>query len=229
MSADTLPQILDDDVYDRYLRATASREYDLLPDILVGGARTLQLPEDPADAGKYSAGHAISLMVDTIRVMNGEIGTVGREEPIYRRSSPHEQATMWLPWIQALEMLSLTTGESLRSYLQALREEYINFTGPGVSTSEIKRMLRLWKESTPFMLKWLRFSRTHEKRESLREEDWHLTGLDAIVSYTESLPKNWSARGKAFYDDMSDWASEQSEWGRLVKSQNALMDDVGLD
>lgn len=168
-------------------------------------------------------------MVDTIRVMNGEIGIIGSGEPIYKSSAPHEQATMWLPWIQALEMLSLTTGESLKSYLQVLREEYINFTEPAVLTSEIKRMLRLWKESTPFMLTWLRFSQTHEKQESFREENWHLSGLDAIVSYTESLPKNWSARGKAFYNDMSYWASDQSEWGRLMKLQVTMMDDVVED
>lgn len=227
MPAESLPQTLDDAVHDRYLSAVATGQYDLLPEILVEGAKTVHSPDDPSDNGDYSAGHALCLMVDTIRVMNGEIGTVGRGKQVYQSDSMgrHEQAVLWLPWIHALETLSLATGESLGAYPQALREEYVNLKGPGVSTIETKRMIRLWKESTPFMLKWLRWSRTHETREAFREEDLHLTGLGDIISYTESLPKNWTARGKALHDELSDWAMDQSDWGRLIKSQMPSMDN----
>ncbi|MDQ0000127.1 MULTISPECIES: hypothetical protein [Pseudarthrobacter] len=227
MHAESLPQTLDDAVHDKYLSAVATRQYDLLPDILVEGSRTVHRPDDPSDNGDYSAGHALCLMVDTIRVFNGELGTVGRGQQVYQSDSMgrHEQAVLWLPWIHALETLSLATGESLGAYSQALREEYVNINGPGVSTTETKRMLRLWKESTPFMLKWLRWSRTHEIREVFREEDLHLRGLNDIISYTESLSKNWTARGKALQDELSDWAMDQSDWGRLIKSQMPSMDD----
>lgn len=220
MTEHSVPQLLDEAVHNSYLNAVATRQYDLLPQILVEAANSIQAPADLTQAGEYSAGHVLCVMVDTIRVMNGEIGTVGRQPQRYHsdKEGRYEQALMWQRWIHALESLSILTGESLGSYPQALREEFVNLSGSGISHGETKRMLRLWKESTPFMLKWLRWSRTHIVNESEREEDCHLRGLDDIITFSQGLRVNWNERGKKSYDELSDWAADQSDWGRLLKS-----------
>jgi hypothetical protein len=227
MTADSIPQLLDDAVHNCYLSAVATRQYDLLPEILVEAANRIQTPPDPATSGEYSAGNALCLMVDTIRVMNGEIGTVGREPQRYHsdKEGRYEQAVVWQRWIHALESLSLVTGASLGTYPQALREEFVNLSGPGISLGETERMVRLWKESTAFMLKWLRWSRTHNFQEAEREEDWHLKGLHAIISFSQGLRKNWNERGKSSYGELSDWAADQSDWGRLLKASCEMYTD----
>lgn len=227
MTDHSVLQLLDEAVHNTYLNAVATRQYDLLPQILVEAANSIQAPADLALTSEYSAGHVLCVMVDTIRVMNGEIGTVGRQAQRYHsdRESRYEQAMEWQRWIHALESLSVLTGESLGSYPQALREEFVNLSGSGISHGETKRMLRLWKESTPFMLKWLRWSRTHIANSSEREEDLHLRGLNDIITFSQGLRMNWNERGKKAYDEMSDWAADQSDWGRLLKSSSEMYFD----
>lgn len=65
------------------------------------------------------------------------------------------------------------------------------------------------------MLKWLRWSRTHDEKAE-REEDWHLAGLTAIMRFAYGLQINWSKYGKDTYREHCAWALDQSDWGRLL-------------
>jgi hypothetical protein len=211
------PQLLGAEVFTKYQGAVATKQHDLLPDILIEAAESLRANPPSGEPSDYSAGNIICIMVDTVRVINGELGTLGRSglvEPL-NPEERREQSLIWQSRLHALESLALTIGVDLGGFPQAIRDEFIHVGERSAPTVE-ERMLRLWKGSTPFMLEWLRWSTTHTKRSSEREEDWHTQGLESILVYCHGLRENWSPAARQTFSAYWNWHLQQSEWGRML-------------
>lgn len=225
MTKETVPQMLDDSVYRQYLEFIATGQYDRILDSLNAAAAFLEAnpsEEDPADV---SVGTIINIMVDSVKVMVGEVGTLGRTSQQLLRD-PDERADIartWQKWLHSLEILSLVIGEDLGPFPQGVREEYIAASATRRSHGTTERMLRLWKDSRPFMYKWLYFAKS--QRQSRDEGEAHLLWLTEIMLFAHGLRENWNAAGRAPYDERLRWELDNAPWNEALRHLNALYDE----
>lgn len=224
MTAENVPQLLDDEVFDEYLYFIRTGQHDRVLDSLLRAARWVD--EHPYDGRPrdVSAGTALHIMVDSIKAMVGEVGTVGRTDqlPLGPSDETREQSRQWQRWLHALETLAVTIGVDLGPFPQTVREEYINPTDKGWKHGTTRRMLRMWKDARPFMEDWLYFSKSQVQ--TISEYEARKVGLMEIMKFAYGLEVNWSKEARSKFEDL--WCVElaTSEWNRVDREREEEME-----
>jgi hypothetical protein len=224
MTTSALPQMLDDSVYRRYLQFIEDEQYDRILDSLVAAADFIRTNPYEGDHGDVSVGTILHIMVDSIKVMSGEVGTLGRIDQRLT-SDPDERSDIgrrWQKWLHSLETLSLAIGEDLDPFPQTVRDEYILISSAGRSKGTAERMLRLWRASRPFMYKWLYFAKSQGQSRTAGEA--HLVGLKEIFVFCYGLKENWNPSARALYDEMISHESDHAPWNEALRQMIEMYD-----
>lgn len=219
MTAENVPQLLDDEVFNEYLEFIRAGQYDLVLDSLVAAAKWVDehpYEDDPQDV---SAGTILHIMVDSIKLMVGEVGTVGRGDqlPLDWGDDLREQRRQWQRWLHALETLAVAIGVDLGPFPQAIREEYVNPTDKGWKHGTTRRMLRMWKDSRPFMRDWLFF--TKSQPQSSAQWEAHRVGLMEIMKFAYGLEVNWSKETRTKFQELWHEELATAEWNRADRER----------
>lgn len=224
MTAEKVPQLLDDAIYREYLEFIKTRQYDRILDSLLVSAKWVEdhpytgAPED------VSAGTVLHIMVDSIKVMVGEVGSVGRTDLLLldQTDELREQARKWQRWLHALESLAMAIGVDLGPFPQAVREEYISPTDRGWKHGTTRRMLRMWKDARPFMHDWLYFSKS--QGESRDRGEAHTVGLREIMKFAYGLEVNWSDEARIKYHELWNADAATAPWNKAEREAAAELE-----
>jgi hypothetical protein len=197
MTDEAIPQVLDDAVYRKYMKRVKSGKYNRILDSLLAAEASVRANPFAGEPHEGSVGTIIHILVDAVRVLNGEIGTFGTSERVtyeFGEEFPGAwQRTMWQEWASALEFFDVSFGIGLGDYVECLRAEMVEPVDPDTELSVTARMLRLWGASKPFRSQYYRWSMTLPITDYSSSFDAEEAGVRLIMAHCFGLPENWSA------------------------------------
>lgn len=130
-----------------------------------------------------------------MRILTGDVDSFARsfhwpqsDDPEYWTAAQQRQE-----WLHSLEHLELVAGVELSALPNVLRDEFVDSSGARRSPTTSIRLLKLWRESRPFLFLWINHGLLNRNNDpsDLVSYDEHVASLLSVMTYAYGQSENW--------------------------------------